>query len=61
MFNLSRRLTYRWKLRIMKKQVKTNIRHLDYGSGDKSFVNFLVKIRYFEEVRMNEQVKDYEK
>jgi len=43
MFNLSRRLTYRWKLRIMKKQVKTNIRHLDYGSGDKSFVNFLVK------------------
>ena len=27
----------------MKKEVKMDIRHLDYGSGDKSFVDFLLK------------------
>ena len=41
LFNLSRKLTYRWKLRIMKKQVSDKIYHLDYGSGDGSFVNFV--------------------
>ena len=43
LFNLSRKITYRWKLRIMKSQWSDNIKHLDYGSGDESFVEFLIK------------------
>ena len=42
-FNLSKKLTYRWKLNIMRKQVSSEIFHLDYGSGDSSFVEFLNK------------------
>ena len=43
LFNLSRKITYRWKLGIMKSQWSDNIKHLDYGSGDESFVEFLIK------------------
>ena len=41
-FNLSRKITYRWKLKIMKNQSIQSIKHLDYGGGDGSFTKFLI-------------------
>lgn len=43
LFNLSRKITYRWKLNIIKNQISGIINHLDYGAGDQSFVQYLIK------------------
>ena len=43
LFNLSRKITYKWKLKIIKNEWIGTINHLDYGSGDESFVKYLIK------------------
>ena len=41
LYSVARKITYHWKLRVIKKYTDEDIDHLDYGSGDGSFSKFL--------------------
>ena len=40
-YKIARKITYYWKFRAIKKYLNKNITHLDYGSGDGSFSDYL--------------------
>ena len=41
LYSVARKITYHWKLRVIRKYTDEDIDHLDYGSGDGSFSKFL--------------------
>ena len=43
LFNIARKYTYSWKLKLIAKYADGKIKHLDYGGGDGSFAKYVKK------------------